>query len=87
MENNIETFDFSTALNYLKDGKVVQRLGWGNPNITVHVQLPDENSANTEPYLYMVKEPLTPDVKKKRFPLDLSCESIFANDWILVDLK
>lgn len=75
-------FDFSIALDLLKQGKIMSRKGWNNPNITVHCQFPDANSANTEPYLYMVKIIETEETKvTKRFPLDLSCESIFATDW------
>jgi len=75
--------DFSEAFSEAKKGKMIFRKGWNNPNIAVGVQFPDENSANTKPYLYMIKvhqgeeETTTFD----RFPLDLSCESLFAEDW------
>lgn len=36
----------------------------------------------TEPYLYMEKKVMYETI---RFPFDPSCESIFANDWYLVD--
>lgn len=67
------TFDFSVALNLLKDGKKVSRLQFRD---TCHVeaQYPDENSKMTKPYLYMVKG-------DDKFPVDLSCESLFADDW------
>jgi len=81
-------FGFSVALNLLNDGKAVARAGWNNPNISVHKQVPDENSKMTKPYLYMVKTVVdkvtgTP-IKDDVFPLDLSCESIFAEDWFEV---
>ena len=44
----------------------------------IFVQYPDEGSANTEPYLCMQKG-------DKRFPVDLSCESIFAEDWYVLE--
>lgn len=78
------TFDFSEALRLAKEGKVIARKGWNNSDILVKVQFPDENSANTEPYLYMIKRAATLNDKMKRFPLDLSCESIFAEDWFEV---
>ena len=65
---------FSWALERMKEGAVVFRAGWSNPSIYVRVQFPDEKSMNTKPYLVMVK-------KDDTFPLDLSCESIFADDW------
>lgn len=64
----------------MKDGAKVARRGWNNPSIKVFVQFPDEHSANTLPYLVMEKgERGVGDYK--RFPLDLSAESIFAEDW------
>lgn len=81
--------DFSMALLGLKDGKVVSRKGWNNPNISVHLQRPDENSKMTLPYLYMEKKLEPANVSSPsgvaRFPLDLSCESIMANDWYIVE--
>jgi hypothetical protein len=70
--------DFSAALREIKLGKKVYRQGWNNPNIFVRAQFPDENSMNTEPYLIMEKG-------EKVFPLDLSCESIFATDWLVLE--
>lgn len=69
--------DFSQALLEVKAGKYVSRIAWPE-NIKVAAQFPDERSANTKPYLYMIKG-------DDRFPLDLSCESIFAEDWKIVE--
>lgn len=68
--------DFSQALLEAKAGKFVSREAWPE-TIKVGAQFPDEGSANTKPYLYMIKG-------SDRFPLDLSCESIFAEDWRVV---
>lgn len=76
---NQKTFDFSEALRLMKLGKAMTRLAWNNKSIQVKVQVPDEYSKMTEPYLYMEKEGV---VDTKRFPLDLSAESIFAEDWV-----
>ncbi len=79
-----ETFDFSEALRRMKAGARVARTGWNNPSIKVFVQFPDEHSANTLPYLVMEKgerEGNKSTHDYKRFPLDLSAESIFAEDW------
>lgn len=90
--DKVETFDFSMALGLARAGRKISRIGWNNPNIYVAVQVPNELSANTEPYLYMVKTIYMPSVngeevpsKTKRVPLDLSAESIFAEDWYLVE--
>lgn len=80
--------NFSQALDLLKEGKKVQRKGWNNPNILVEAQFPDELSKNTKTYLAMIK--LYPGAGDEtttfdRFPLDLSCESIFAEDWEVME--
>lgn len=70
------TFDFSVALNLVKEGKIVTRKAWAlSPlNIRMYAEYPDENSKMTKPYLVMLKG-------EDKFPLDMSCESIFAEDW------
>lgn len=70
-------FGFEIALEALKDGRKVAREGFRETCYVV-AQFPDEHSVNTEPYLAMVKG-------DKRFPVDLSCESLFAKDWKLVE--
>jgi len=79
-------FNFSVALDELKKGSFVSREAWGE-NIKAHLQVPDENSKMSKPYIYMVKVikdgGLT--VSQDVFPLDLSCESIMADDWYIVE--
>ena len=75
--------DFSQALREMKSGKLCTRRGWNNTSIRCGVQYPDTHSVNTLPYLYMVK---VKDEGKVRFPLDISCESLFAEDWDVVEV-
>jgi hypothetical protein len=76
--------DFGQALDALKSGSKVSRKGWGpeagwpNPHVSLELQNPDEHSKMTLPYLYMNKG-------KDKFPCDLSCESIMAIDWYIVE--
>lgn len=70
--------NFEWALTRMKEGAKVFRSGWNNPTIKVFVQFTDEGSVNTESYLVMEKGE---GDNYKRFPLDLSAESIFAEDW------
>ena len=70
--------DFSQALLALKEGKKVSRLGWGTVEISLELQVPDEHSKMTLPYIYMNK-------RGNKFPCDLSCESIMAEDWFVID--
>jgi len=69
-------FDFSTALSYAKEGKDISRFAFAD-TCYIRAQFPDAQSVNTKPYLQMVKWEHT-------FPVDLSCESIFADDWYIV---
>jgi hypothetical protein len=78
----MQTYDFSLALKHLKQGESVTRLGWNNPHISVHLQTPTEKSKMTEPYLYMKKVNPNDFSDAKLFPLDLSCESLLAEDWV-----
>ena len=82
---------FGHALDLLKDGEAVTRENWygSAARPVVKLQTPDENSKMSLPYLYMEK--FVPDNtlvlgnhKVVRFPLDLSCESLLAEDWMLV---
>ncbi len=69
---------FGLALEALRKGLKVTRTGWGNSGIWLELQVPDEHSKMTKPYIYMVKG-------DDKFPCDLSCESIMADDWRLVN--
>lgn len=75
--DNKNTFDFSQALLEVKEGKKISRLQFRD-TCYIMAQFPGVNSKMTKPYLYMIKG-------EDKFPVDLSCESIFATDWYLVD--
>lgn len=72
-----QQYDFGDALKKMKEGAEMTRVGWNNPTISVKAQYPTDTSKMTKPYLYMIKG-------NQMFPLDLSAESIFAEDWIEV---
>jgi hypothetical protein len=74
--------DFSGALIALKAGKVLSRKAWENGVPSIKLQVPDANSKMTKPYIYMIKQG---DNGEERFPCDLSCESIMAEDWFIVE--
>jgi len=96
MGDEKQFFNFSDALELLKTGNIVSREAWNNPTIKVLLQKPDEHSKMTKPYLYMEKSSKNPantggenDNEHApiidRFPLDLSCESVLADDWFVVE--
>lgn len=79
--------NFGEALEHLQGkggGYQVTRAAWEGSKSTplVKLQVPDENSFMTEPYLYMQK--FMDGRGQVRFPLDLSCESILAKDWMII---
>jgi hypothetical protein len=45
--------NFSEALTSLKSGNLVYRKGWNGKDMFLGVQIPDENSKMTMPYIYM----------------------------------
>ncbi len=68
---------FDQALLALKNGEKLSRRQFRD-TCYIFVQYPDNNSSNTEPYFCMQKG-------DKCFPVDLSCESIFAEDWYVLN--
>lgn len=73
-----ETMDFGDAIRAMQKGLKVCRKGWNNTTLYLEIQNPDENSKMTKPYIYMGKG-------DEKFPCDLSCESILADDWFIVE--
>ena len=73
----LNTMEFEGALREAKKGAAIARLAFRD-TCHVEVQFPDKDSKNTMPYLAMVK-------KGDRFPVTLSCESIFASDWYVLE--
>jgi len=81
-------FGFEKALDIIKKGGVVSRKQFRD-TCFVSAQYPDANSKMTKPYLVMHKKVQYEEIlgineiRKEYdiFPLDLSCESIFAEDW------
>lgn len=68
--------NFELALTAMKEGKKVSRTQFRD-TCYIMAQYPDIQSKMTKPYLIMVKGD---DI----FPVDLSCESIFAEDWYIL---
>lgn len=81
------TISFGEALKLLNAGKSVSRLGWNGKGLFITMQIPDENSKMTKPYLYIT----TPagstnqfggiNEKEERVPWLASQTDILATDW------
>ena len=84
--NKSSNMTFGEALEHIKQGpsySVTRKTWYGSePKPRVYLQRPDEDSKMTLPYLYMAKYVSGEGVAV--FPLDLSCESILAEDWEMV---
>lgn len=82
--------NFETALSSAKQGKKIARQAFRDTCYIV-AKYPDLNSQNTLPYLQMFKKNTqSEDINSKSiayniFPVDLSCESIFAEDWYILE--
>ena len=50
---DLVTFDFGEALTQLTLGKKVARVGWNGKGMYIELQIPNELSKMTRPYIYM----------------------------------
>jgi hypothetical protein len=75
--------NFSEALKQLKAGKQIHRAGW-NAHHRLGLQTPDEHSANTAPYIFMVIGENAKEMQGKRLPWVCSQTDMLAEDWLLV---
>jgi len=71
--------DFSRAIRALRAGVKLTREGWNGKGQYVAMQLPDCNSANTLPYIYIIT------VDGNRVPWLASQTDLLADDWMLVE--
>lgn len=67
--------DFGEAIKKLKAGKNVQRVGWNGKGMHLTLQVPDENSKMSLPYIFM----LTAD--KHQVPWLASQTDVLSTDW------
>jgi len=70
--------DFGEAIKALKMGNRVSRQGWNGRGMWLKMQLPDENSKMTMPYVYMKT------VGGGLVPWLASQTDLLSEDWILV---
>jgi len=70
-------YTFGYAITILKSGGKVNRLGWNGKGMYLCLQVPDANSANKKPYIWIMP------VDKQRIPWTASQTDILADDWQL----
>lgn len=81
--------DFGDVIKAMKENpkKKFARKGWNGKGIYIQMQVPDEHSANTLPYIYMVTDKLisdNPDAPRGRVPWLASQTDMLCDDWIEV---
>ena len=69
---------FGQAIEQLKYNMCVSREGWNGKNMFLTLQVPDEHSKMTLPYIYMVT------VQGDRVPWLASQTDMLADDWFIV---
>ena len=75
------------AVEALKTGKKVAREGWNDKGIFIELQIPDENSKMTHPYIFIDTTGLdTQNTKapKNRVPWLASQIDMLPEDWQIV---
>ena len=80
-------FNFGEALELLKEGRKVARAGWNGKGIHIALQIPDENSKMTSPYIYIDTAGLQTDnefAPKSLVPWLASQTDMLADDWVEV---
>jgi hypothetical protein len=82
MENGI---DFGWALAALKNGRRVARVGWNGRGMWLALQVPDEHSKMTLPYLYIeYPEGHAAYPNGCRVPWLASQTDMLATDWVVL---
>ena len=81
-----DNMTFGLALEALKKGFKVARKGWNGKGIYIELQVPDEHSKMTLPYIYIVTNGLVtdnPDAPKGVVPWLGSQTDLLAEDWYI----
>ena len=74
-----QPMDFGAALAALKAGDRVARTGWNGQGMWLALQVPDENSKMSRPYIYMST------VDGALVPWVASQSDVLAGDWQAVE--
>ena len=84
-----ENMDFGMAIGCLKDGRRMARRGWNGKGMWIELQIPDEHSKMTRPYIYHVAPKGSTNhygenpKEFERVPWLPSNTDILAEDWMI----
>ena len=79
--------NFGQALEALKLSSKVAREGWNGKGIFIELQVPDEFSKMTSPYIFIDTTGLQTDnskAPKSRVPWLASQTDMLAEDWVII---
>jgi len=80
--------NFGEAITALKAGKKCARQGWNGNGIFIELQVPNEHSKMTQPYIFIDTRHLkttNPAAPKGRVPWLASQTDMLSEDWEVVD--
>lgn len=83
----IDGMTFGLAIEALKMGKKVARRGWNGKGIFIELQVPDQYSKMSSPYIFIDTTGLqtdNPDAPRSRVPWLASQTDMLAEDWIVI---
>lgn len=81
MTRELRLLNFGEALELLKGGRAVSRMGWNGRGMWIKLQTPDAHSKMSLPYLYMRT------VDGKLVPWLASQTDLLASDWVIVEAE
>lgn len=84
---NLSQMTFGDAIYFLKRGARLARKGWNGKGIFIELQMPDEHSKMSHPYIYIDTTGLqtdNPNAPKSRVPWLASQTDMLAEDWVVV---
>ena len=78
--------DFGWALRMLKSGQKMRRSGWNGKGMWLSLQVPDEHSKMTLPYIF-IEYPVgsSPYPNGSRVPWLASQTDLLSNDWEIAE--
>lgn len=83
----MDALTFGLAIEALKLGKKVARRGWNGKGIFIELQVPDQHSKMSSPYIFIDTTGLqsdNPDAPRSRVPWLASQTDMLAEDWIVI---
>lgn len=81
--------NFGEAIEALRGGYRVRRRGWNGKGIFIELQVPDEHSKMTHPYIFIDTTGLqsdNPDAPRDRVPWLASQTDMLAHDWEVLSI-